>query len=82
MKNFIRYFGVTLILLLFLGRIDAASEPLYKVQIVMNDVTLNRVADELTRQTGLVFSYSHQVGNIKMPTVNVNMSGSSVEPIL
>ena len=68
MKNFIRYFGVTLILLLFLGRIDAASEPLYKVQIVMNDVTLNKVADELTRQTGLVFSYSHQVGIFIFPT--------------
>ena len=82
MKNYIRFFCVALMMLCCIGRAYAASEPMYKVQIVMQDVTLNKVADELTRQTGLVFSYSHQVGNMKVKNVEVNLSGSSIEPIL
>ena len=82
MRNYIRYFVVILCILGFSVKNYALTQSNYSVYIKMNGVTLNKVADELTRQTGLVFSYSQQVGKIQIAKVDVGISGSGIEPIL
>ena len=82
MKNILRYFLVFLCTLVFSVNNYASTESNYSVYIKMNGVTLSKVADELTRQTGLVFSYSQQVGKIQIAKVDVGMSDSGIESIL
>ena len=48
----------------------------------MKNATVKTVADELAKQTGLMFSYSQNVGNTRLEQVHVNVQGGAVEIIL
>ena len=68
-------------LVLFLAFIPNASAG-YDVRIDMKNATVKTVADELAKQTGLMFSYSQNVGNTRLEQVHVNVQGGAVEIIL
>ena len=64
-------------LVLFLAFIPNASAG-YDVRIDMKNATVKTVADELAKQTGLMFSYSQNVGNTRLEQVHVNVQGGAV----
>ena len=47
----------------------------YDVRMEMKNATVKSVADELTKQTGLMFSYSQSVGNTSLAHVSLNVQG-------
>jgi TonB-linked SusC/RagA family outer membrane protein len=54
----------------------------YDVRMEMKNATVKTVADELAKQTGLMFSYSQSVGNTRLEHVSLNIQGGAVEAIL
>lgn len=47
----------------------------YDVRMEMKNATVKTVADELAKQTGLMFSYSQSVGNTPLEHVSLNIQG-------
>lgn len=76
-----RFYSVFMAVLCYLAFIPAASAD-YDVRIDMKNATVKTVADELAKQTGLMFSYSQNVGNTRLEQVHVNVQGGAVEIIL
>jgi hypothetical protein len=71
MKRFCCFIATLACLLAFMP--DARAG--YDVRMEMKNATVKSVADELTKQTGLIFSYSQSVGNTRLPEVILDVQG-------
>ena len=47
----------------------------YDVRMEMKNAAVKAVAEELTKQTGLIFSYSQSVGNTRLAYVRLDVQG-------